>query len=81
MSFDPDDWPELPPEVVELLVAPVVAPALVAPGTPDEPGPVPQSPPVSLAGQQQPVPVRRGYGECMPRFLAPAALSRTARRS
>ena|SRR2546430_953016 len=63
------DWQDLPPEVVELLAAPVEVHVDGVPEDEDgEPGyPAPDEPCAS---------VRQGYGECMPAFLAPARVDR-----
>lgn len=57
------DWQDLPPEVVELLAAPVEVTVVGVPEEePDHPSP------------DEPSAVRQGYGECMPSFVAPVAL-------
>ncbi|MEN3309724.1 MAG: hypothetical protein V7603_5926 [Micromonosporaceae bacterium] len=68
------DWQNLPPEVVELLAAPVVVTAQ------ELPAPASGSGPEGDEGSDHPAPdepcaVMRGYGECMPSFIAPAVFT------
>lgn len=65
----PADWPDLPPEVLDLLATPVAATTLGIPGADSDEGPDYPPPTESCA-------VRRGYGECLPSFLAPVAPAR-----
>ncbi len=62
-----DAWQNLPPELRDLLATPVVVTALPEDET-DEEDDGPDYPPPT-----EPCAVRRGYGECVPRFLAPSA--------
>jgi hypothetical protein len=66
-----DDWHDLPPELVELLAAPVVVRAEELTGTEDGAGPDHPSP-------TEPCAMRGGYGEVMPSFLAPVPFGSTA---